>query len=433
MAKLFKVEHQSDAESEVEDTAEVLKYSPNKSWVLEWVEQGSKRIFQLDPGKILRIGSSSDAEIQVFDQTVSSLHCALEVKADRLKLVDLGSLNGVLFSGALAAEAVVLFDLCSFTLGRVRFTARDRSLHLKSRRTPLNSEQKGLGVLVGTSAPMERLKLKILRYASLKAPVMILGESGTGKDLVASSLHGESQRDGSYVALNVAALSGALIDAELFGHEKGAFTGAVQKRRGAFQRADKGTLFLDEIAEMSQAGQAKLLRVVEDGRVRAVGADSELTCNVRIITATCASLEQMCTEGAFREDLFHRLGTLLLRVPPLRERTSDIPELVEFFFRKISHEVGPKFLNKQAMTALQHQPWPGNIRQLFGTLYRAAVLSDEVSLEPTDLDLASSVALRRPCLSTADAQSLLQKYGSISAAARAARMPRTSFRTILFK
>jgi DNA-binding NtrC family response regulator len=278
---------------------------------------------------------------------------------------------------------------------------------------------------------MQRIRSEIRSLAPLRGAVLISGESGTGKDLVARALHEQSGRSGRYCPLNVAALSESLLDAELFGHEKGAFTGAAVARRGLFEVAHQGTLFLDEIAELSPAGQAKLLRVVEDGHVRAVGAEASRLVNVRLISATCRSLDEQIIKGAFREDLFHRLAMLEISLPPLRKRTEDIPLLARHYLNKLKPELGEKHLDPAAEEVLRHKPWKGNIRELFGTLYRVAALTDEDLLGPSHFGPASQKVPQRPRLLPERAMELLDIHGSVSAAARAAGVPRTTFRSVI--
>jgi two-component system response regulator HydG len=240
------------------------------------------------------------------------------------------------------------------------------------------AERGGMGALVGRSAPMRALYELIERVAHSSAPVLLRGESGTGKELVARALHFEGARaPGPFVAVNCTALPHHLLESELFGHVKGAFTGATSVRRGLFVEADRGTLFLDEIGDMPMELQARLLRVLEDGEVRAVGADASRTVDVRIVAATHQDLEARVREGRFRADLFYRLNVVTLRLPPLRERREDIPMLVEHFTarargrnpRSRMQAVAP-----EVVSALAAMPWPGNVRELENLVERLVVL-----------------------------------------------------------
>jgi DNA-binding NtrC family response regulator len=264
---------------------------------------------------------------------------------------------------------------------------------------------------------------------------LIQGESGTGKDVVAHALHRVSGRSGSYVPLNVGAVVESLADAELFGHRRGAFTGAIASRAGAFELADKGTLFLDEIAELSPALQVKLLRVVEDGTVRPLGGDP-IRVNVRLVSATWARLDVRVMDARFREDLFHRLTTVVLELPPLRERKSDIPALAAALLGRREREVGPKRVSTRALARLVECAWPGNVRQLDNVLYRAAVASDGPVIEAEHVDppRVESRRVRASALSPRDALSLLERNrGNVAVSARCAGVPRSTFRAWIAK
>ncbi|MCP3137681.1 sigma-54-dependent transcriptional regulator [Pyxidicoccus xibeiensis] len=241
------------------------------------------------------------------------------------------------------------------------------------------AERGSLGALVGRSAPMRTLYDFIERVAHSGAAVLVRGESGSGKELVARALHFEGPRAaGPFVAVNCTALPHHLLESELFGHVKGAFTGATSARRGLFVEADKGTLFLDEIGDMPMELQARLLRVLEDGEVRAVGADASRTVDVRIVAATHQDLEARVREGRFRADLFYRLNVVTLRLPTLRERREDIPMLVEHFITR-ARARNPRSrlqaLSPDAVAALAAMPWPGNVRELENLVARLVVLA----------------------------------------------------------
>jgi len=249
----------------------------------------------------------------------------------------------------------------------------------------------GLGALVGRSAAMRALYEMIEPVAHSGAPVLLKGESGSGKELVARALHSEGPRAAEpFVAVNCTALPHDLLESELFGHVKGAFTGATTPRRGLFVEADRGTLFLDEIGDMPSELQAKLLRVLEDGEVRAVGADASRTVEVRIVAATHQDLETRVREGRFRADLFYRLNVVTLRIPPLRERREDIPLLVEHFVSR-ARARNPRSkvtaLSPEVVSALGTMPWPGNVRELENLVERLVVLVPRETVELADLQL----------------------------------------------
>ena len=245
-----------------------------------------------------------------------------------------------------------------------------------------------LGGLVGRTPVMQELYWIIQQVAPKKASVLITGESGTGKEVVARALHSLSPRaQEPFVALNCAALPESLIESELFGHEKGSFTGALERRPGCFELAHRGTLLLDEVGEMPVATQAKLLRVLEDGRVRRLGAKSELDVDVRIIAATNRKLEDEIAKGSFREDLYYRLNVFRLELAPLRLRLDDLPLLCEHLIHQMNakHEVKVSGVDEAVALALRRRPWPGNIRELRNVLERAVILAGEGLIRPVHL------------------------------------------------
>jgi DNA-binding NtrC family response regulator len=301
------------------------------------------------------------------------------------------------------------------------------------------SAPSGAGALpgiVGSSEPMRRVAEEVRRHAATRAPILIQGESGTGKDLVARAVHALGRAAGPYVPLNVGAIAESLADSELFGHRRGAFTGAVGHRLGAFEQAHRGTLFLDEVAELSAGVQVRLLRVVEDGAVRPVGAESSTQVDARIVSASWASLAERVEQGKFRGDLYHRLSMVTLRLPALRERRTDIPQLARVLLRRLEPELGAKELRSEALAMLVAHDWPGNVRELGSVLYRAAALATGVEIMGQHLALSVRAVGPRRVRDVAcfDAQALLASHaGNVSAAARAARMPRTTFRALLVK
>jgi formate hydrogenlyase transcriptional activator len=239
-------------------------------------------------------------------------------------------------------------------------------------------QRQGMGEFIGEAPVMRELKEKLVLVAATDATVLIYGETGTGKELVASHVHHSSRRsDKLLVKLNCAALQKDLIESELFGHEKGAFTGATVQRKGRFEIADGGTLFLDEVGELTPEAQAKLLRVLQEREFDRVGGSRTIKVNVRVIAATNRNLLEMVSAGSFREDLFYRLSVFPLTVPPLRERASDIPQLVDHFVLRLGPQLG-KILSGIASDSLRRllaYPWPGNVRELQNVLERAAILS----------------------------------------------------------
>ncbi len=241
--------------------------------------------------------------------------------------------------------------------------------------------------MLGTGEKMKRVFDLIRRLSDAKEPVLITGESGSGKELVARALHDESSRaSGPYLALNCGALSSNLIESELFGHMKGAFTGATETKEGAFEATSGGTLFLDEIGELPLDLQPKLLRVLETSTVRRVGDTKERHVDTRIIAATHRNLEELVSEGSFREDLFHRLFVLSIPIPPLAERPEDIMALVEHFI--LSQSPKPMALSPEARDAVLDYTWPGNIRELRNVIVRAILLTDGDRVGVDDLQFS---------------------------------------------
>ncbi|HEY6928323.1 MAG TPA: sigma-54 dependent transcriptional regulator [Thermoanaerobaculia bacterium] len=243
-------------------------------------------------------------------------------------------------------------------------------------------------VLVGGSPAMARLREEVARAAPTSATVLILGESGTGKELVAREIHkGSRVASGPFVQVNCAAIPEELIESELFGHEKGSFTGAVRKQTGKFVEADGGTIFLDEVGDMSARAQAKVLRVLEAGEVEPVGAARVRKVNVRVIAATNRDLTESIRAGRFREDLYFRLNVVPVRTPPLRERSEDIPDLVEHFTRLFSERDHrkPRRFAGSALGVLKARSWPGNVRELKNLVERALIMSDADPVEAREL------------------------------------------------
>jgi DNA-binding NtrC family response regulator len=276
----------------------------------------------------------------------------------------------------------------------------------------------------------------VRKFAPLRAPVLLLGESGTGKDVVAHALHSLSQRSGELVPLNVGAITESLADSELFGHRRGAFTGAIAARPGAFELAQGGTLFLDEIGDLPASLQVKLLRVVEDGMVRSVGATQTTKVDVRLVSATWALLDERVARGSFRADLLHRLSTVVIRLPPLRRRASDIPELCRVLLARYRSELGEKRVSSAALARLVEYGWPGNVRELASVLYRGAVAAPGETIDVVHVELPAQTGHRaRPePLSPAEVLELLSRCGgNTTEAARAARVPRSTFRSWLQK
>jgi transcriptional regulator with GAF, ATPase, and Fis domain len=234
--------------------------------------------------------------------------------------------------------------------------------------------------MIGESTAIKQVIEIIDKVAPTDARVLITGSNGTGKELVARSLHENSSRaSGPFIEVNCAAIPSELIESELFGHEKGAFTSAIKQRKGKFEQADGGTIFLDEIGDMSLSAQAKVLRALQENKITRVGSDKDINVNVRIIAATNKNLKTEIEENNFREDLYHRLSVILIHVPSLNERLEDIPLLAEHFIQQIAEEYGnsPKVINKDAIKELQKINWTGNIREFRNVLERLIILCEK--------------------------------------------------------
>ena len=242
--------------------------------------------------------------------------------------------------------------------------------------------------LIGPGPAMKKLLAQIDRVAASETRVCILGETGTGKELVARAIHEKSlRRENAFITLNCAAVPAELIESELFGHEKGAFTGAAARHLGKFEQADGGTLFLDEIGDMPVAMQAKLLRVLEEGEVERVGGDKPIRVNVRVLVATHRNLEDLVKQNSFRRDLFHRIYVFPLPLPPLRERAEDFPALIAHFARQVAAQNGwkEKTFTEEAITELRRYSWPGNVRELRNVVERLALLSSQDAVTASEV------------------------------------------------
>ncbi len=272
------------------------------------------------------------------------------------------------------------------------------------------------GPIVGESPALERVLEKVDRVAQTRAYVLITGENGTGKELVARRIHARSDRaEGPFVEVNCAAIPHDLIESELFGHEKGAFTGAHARRKGKFELADGGTLFLDEVGDMSLAAQAKVLRALQDGVIQRVGGHERIAVDVRVLAATNKDVEEEIAEGRFREDLYYRLNVVPIHVPPLAERKEDIPLLVRHFVGRYCEESGiaPREFSDAAIEALVERPWPGNVRELKNTVERLCILAPGDTVEREDIEALTGPMLQRS-REDGEVRALIDRYASFS-------------------
>lgn len=326
---------------------------------------------------VIRIGTAADNDIVLSDKAVSRHHAQVEFTPEGLLLKDLGSTNGT-FVGRLRISEAYLVDDMPCMLGYTRIILR-RSGGNGQKRV---SEASGLGQLIGRSPQMRELYSYIQMLAPTPATVLIQGESGCGKELVARTLHELSGRAGSLVVFDASVTDAEMVRNDLFGHVKGAFTGATGSREGAFRRAEGGTLFIDEIGELPLDLQPRLLRALENREVTPIGSDTPVKVDVRVIAATHRDLRVMVQEGRFRADLYYRLSVVPIKVPALREIKGDIPLLTETFLKRLelSRQLAP-----DALDALQQYEWPGNVRELRNVIERAAILCQDNCIRATDL------------------------------------------------
>lgn len=333
----------------------------------------------------IRIGSGSSNDIQIDDDTASRDHAEIIKDKQGYLIRDLGSTNGT-FVGSVQIKEVYLTPKSTIRIGqtKIRFHAQDEHLDIYP------SQKSKFGSLIGQSMAMRKIFGILEKVAPTNVSVVIGGETGTGKELVARAVHEHSKRSkNNIVIFDCGAVAENLIESELFGHEKGSFTGATNARQGAFELADGGTIFLDEIGELSMDLQPKLLRVLETGEIKRVGADRPKHVNVRVVCATHRNLKEMAKQGTFREDLYFRLNVVSIFLQPLRRRKDDIPLLVEHFFKVAQKTVGNdakvQGINPEAMEVLENYPWPGNIRELKNAIDRAYSFCDSDQIEVSHL------------------------------------------------
>ncbi len=320
------------------------------------------------------VGAREPAQLVIPDEHVSRLHCRFEKRPGGVYVKDLGSRNGTWLGGHQILEAIVAPG------GRVRLGGSEIELVVarKNRMRTFWDGDEMLGEMIGRSPVMQRTFAQISKLFGVHAHILVRGESGTGKELVARVLHEMSPRAGGpLVVVDGACLSHNLADVELFGNVVGAYTGAVSARAGAFERAHGGTLFLDEVGEIPLAVQAKLLRALDEGTVQRVGEQTWRRVDVRVVAATHRNLEQMVNDGSFRLDLFHRMSTFQVSIPPLRERGDDVRLIAQRMLEKLAPGDGrAQAALDEALTAMAHHTWPGNVRELRNVVRRVAALGE---------------------------------------------------------
>jgi len=380
-------QHQCELMSSPDETGtEIIRVSSNQGLSFQFESISLKVVSGPDEGlqknlsvPVVRIGTATDNDIVLTDRAVSRHHAEIHMTSEGLLLKDLGSTNGT-FVGKLRVTEAYMNPETECSIGYSRIAIQQRT----ERRRVSVSRQNNLGDLVGHSKRMRELFGLIRAVASTPTTVLINGESGSGKELVAKTLHELSGRRGPLVVFDASVTDPEMVRNDLFGHVKGAFTGASGQRDGAFRRAHGGTLFIDEIGELSIDLQPRLLRALESREVSPVGSDQPVRVDVRVVAATHRNLEAMVQEGQFRADLFYRLSVVPVRVPPLREIAEDIPLLVDSFIKRLELDVQ---VSPGAMEIMQNYHWPGNVRELRNVLERAAALKQGEEIREEDLHL----------------------------------------------
>jgi DNA-binding NtrC family response regulator len=453
MAKRIDLEREASRDAEDAATANVKPpaFSPDGAILTVATGNAKGKVLAL-PGRVgtsVSIGKAPENDLVLVDDTVSRKHAVIERVPDGLLLRDLGSTNGVYVGGAQVKEALVVPG----TLLQIGAVDVIVGVELGDLAIPASTEDR-FGIAVGTSLVMRRIFGILERIASSPASVLLLGETGTGKDALARSIHSRSARpDGPYEVVDCGAVAPSLIESELFGHERGAFTGAVSARMGAFERAAGGTLFLDEVGELALDLQPKLLRILENREFRRVGGSKTIPADVRVIAATSRPLDRESgRRGLFRDDLYFRLAVVTIKVPALRQRIDDIPVLAQSLLRACDPEPRAELqAGPDVLAALKAYDWPGNVRELRNVLERALHVSKASGATKLSLvgfppegeddaaaaDGAAPVAFRsgesyREARARVEGwfeanfvRALLERHnGNVSAAARDARMDR---------
>lgn len=352
-----------------------------KLTVIEGPDAGRALTLEQDP---VSVGSLPENSLPLTDRTVSRRHALILRQPAGYLLRDLGSTNGTSVNGVPVKEAFLPANaLLAFGGTRVRFSLEAERVEVRP------SAANRFGELLGDSSRMREVFGILERVAPTGVTVLIRGETGTGKELVARALHaGSGRRGGPLVVFDCGAVPPNLMESELFGHERGAFTGATAPRAGALEQADGGTLFLDEVGELSPDLQPKLLRVLETREVKRVGGNRTARVDIRLVAATHRDLPAEVRTGRFREDLYFRLAVVSLELPPLRDRPEDIPLLADHFLRTLGAELGlgpPPPLSPEALARLRTHPWPGNVRELRNVLQAALALGGGRPITPTEL------------------------------------------------
>ncbi len=419
--RLVAIETEGSAERDEPVTARAEIAEGVREFAVMYGPRAQRRRLQVRD-EIRTIGLSTDNDIVVTDPTVSRFHCRLEPFDSGVVVRDLGSRNGTYLDGARVDRAVVT-DHAELRIGTAMLRIMAVDQHHARSESPVANR------VVAASAEMLDVLAQAARFAQLPWPVLITGESGVGKEGIAQELHRRSDRSrGAFHAINAGCIARELIESELFGHERGSFTGAERQRRGLFELSSGGTLFLDEIGELPLDLQTRLLRVLETNEVRRVGAESSFKVDVRIVCATHRNLSSLVESGEFREDLFYRLSRLVIEIPPLRNRTDDIGALATHFLAQMSMEVGHRELSEDAAATLLGHEWRGNARELRNALSRAAALTTDPVISAETMRLA--LGKQQPRVEqTAHMRKMVDRYnGNVAKTARALGVARTTLR-----
>ncbi|MEZ4222768.1 MAG: sigma 54-interacting transcriptional regulator [Polyangiaceae bacterium] len=417
--------------------------SPFRLSVVTGASQGQELVLDGCQPRLL-IGAGPACDLRLQDRTVSRRHATLDVRGDALHLVDQGSRNGTRVNGVIVIEAVLVGGE-RVQLGDTELTVSRDATGGSTRLTTVTR----FGQLLGASLEMRRLYPLCERLAAADIPVVIEGETGTGKEALAESLHMMGPRaSGPFVVFDCTAVPPNLLESELFGHERGAFTGATSSRRGVFERAHGGTLFIDEIGELDVALQAKLLRAIERSEVHPLGSDTTLRVDTRVLAATRRDLDREVQAGRFRDDLFHRLAVGRIELPPLRERRGDVGVLAAHFAERMSAPAGA--IPSEVAARWDDYPWPGNVRELRNAVARYLALGELGQLamdavrqvDEADANVVETILeLDLPLSEARDAmvQAFERRYieralsrsgGNVTHAARASGVGRRYFQTL---
>jgi len=394
------------------------------------VVDGAERPFVSSSDRAV-LGTHESCDVVLGDRTVSRFHCEITVREGRARVRDLDSKNGTLVDGVSVLESF-LHDGARLTLGQttMRFHIGGGEVAIPLSRTSQ------FGLLVGRSAEMRHVFALLEQAAQSKATLLLEGETGTGKEAAAESVHRlSSRREQPFVVVDCSALPPDLLESELFGHEKGAFTGASARRVGAFEAAHGGTVFLDEVGELGPELQPKLLRVLERGELKRVGSDRYKQIDTRIIAATHRNLRSDVNAKRFRSDLYYRLAVIVVTLPPLRDRVEDLPVLVEHLLASLGgakHPQAARMRTPAFLAEIAAHRWPGNVRELRNYVERGLALSGTASAEPVGAPVSYKEAKER--WERAYVEELMRAAdGNVAAAAREARLDRAAFYRLLWR